>query len=146
MKIIIDNRRGLHGYEILDKHECGLVLQGWEVKSARAKTVNLTNSYCFFRRGEFFLYNASFKSWMLQKNDETRERKLLMHKNEIIRLQNKLEKVGNGTILPTKIYFNEQGRVKIEVALVVSLRKEDRRQAIKEKDAQKYIKKIEVLY
>ncbi|EGV00189.1 SsrA-binding protein [Mycoplasmopsis columbina] len=146
MKLITDNRRGMHGYKILDKYECGMVLQGWEVKSARANTVNLQNSYCFFRKGELFLYNALFKSYMLEKNDETRERKLLMHKKELIRLNSKLDKLGNGTIIPTKLYFTPTSKIKIEIALVVGMSKSDKREEIKAKDNELYLKKIKQYY
>nr|WP_318032791.1 SsrA-binding protein [Mycoplasmopsis caviae] len=54
MKIISDNKRGIHNYKVIDKYEAGISLLGWEVKSARASTVNLLNSYCFFRKGEIF--------------------------------------------------------------------------------------------
>ncbi|WP_029512853.1 SsrA-binding protein [Mycoplasmopsis iners] len=146
MKIISENRRGLHNYKIIDTYETGMVLDGWEVKSARAQTVNLTNSYCFFRSGELFLYNATFKSYMLQKNDETRERKLLMHKNELTRLNSKLDKLGNATIVPKKIYFNNQSRIKLEIALVVGMNKADKREEIKKKENDKYLAQIKKYY
>ncbi|UUM19337.1 SsrA-binding protein [Mycoplasma sp. 1018B] len=142
MNIVSDNRRGLHNYKIIDKYECGIVLQGWEAKSARAKTVNLTNSYCFFRKNELFLYNANFKSYMLQKNDENRERKLLLHKNELIRLNSKLNRLNSSTIIPVKLYFNNKNIVKLEIALVIGLTKKDKREEIKQKDQEKYIQKI----
>ncbi|KUH47562.1 SsrA-binding protein [Mycoplasmopsis meleagridis] len=146
MKIISDNRRGLHGYKILETYECGLVLEGWEVKSARNQNVNLAFSYCFFRKNELFIHNANFKSYMLQKNDENRERKLLMHKNELIRLETKLNKLQSSTIIPTKIYLNNKNLIKIEIALVIGLNKSDKREAIKKKDNEMYIKKSKLYY
>ncbi|MCS4536649.1 MULTISPECIES: SsrA-binding protein [unclassified Mycoplasma] len=142
MKIISDNRKGLHGYKIIDTYEAGLVLEGWEVKSARAGTVQLTTSYCFFRNNEIFLSNATFKQFMLVKGDETRERKLLMHKNEIIRLANKKDRLGASTILPTKIYFNSASRIKVEIALVVGMNKADKRETIKKRDNDRYLQKV----
>lgn len=146
MKIIVENRRGLHGYKIIDKYEAGIELQGWEVKSARANTVNLTNSYVFYRKGELFLCNATFAKYMLLKCDETRERKLLMHKREIERLYSKLQKTASSTILPTKIYFNNNSRIKIEIALVQGMNKADKREEIKKRDNDRYIKKIKDRY
>ncbi|WP_029608560.1 SsrA-binding protein [Mycoplasma simbae] len=142
MKIISDNRKGMHGYQIIDKYEVGIVLQGWEVKSARANTVQLTNSYCFFRNNELFLTNATFKQYMLVKCDETQDRKLLMHKNELIRLANKKDRLGNATILPTKIYFNNKSKIKLEIALVSSMNKADKREEIKKRDNDRYLKKV----
>ncbi|WP_027120382.1 SsrA-binding protein [Mycoplasmopsis lipofaciens] len=142
MKIISENKKGLHGYKIIEKHECGISLLGWEVKSSRANTVNLTNSYCFFRKNELWLCNASFSKYMLLKVDETRERKLLMHQNELLRLAHKLEKQPSGTLIPTKIYFNNKSKIKIEIALVIGMNKSDKREDIKRKDNEKYIKKV----
>lgn len=142
MRIISYNRKGLHGYKIEETYEAGLVLEGWEVKSARAGTVQLTNAYCFFKNNEIWLNNATFKQFMLVKCDETRERKLLMHKNEILRLQSKKERFGNSTILPTKIYFNNASRIKIEIALVTSMNKADKREQIKKRDNDRYLQKV----
>ncbi|MBU4690402.1 SsrA-binding protein [Mycoplasma sp. ES3157-GEN-MYC] len=142
MKIISDNRRGLHSNTIHEKYEAGIVLQGWEVKSARAGTVQLTNSYCFFKNNELYLSNATFKQFMLVKCDETQDRKLLMHHNELLRLQNKKERMGNATIIPTKIYFNNQSRIKIEIALVTGMNKADKREAIKKRDNDRYLQKV----
>ncbi|WP_029513677.1 SsrA-binding protein [Mycoplasmopsis primatum] len=146
MKIISDNRKGMHGYKIIDKYEAGISLMGWEVKSARASKVNLTNSYVFFKRGELFLCNANFAQYMLLKVDETRDRKLLMHKREIIRLKAKMEKLGNATIKPTKIYFNDKSKIKIEIALVQGMNKADKREEIKKRDNERYIKSVKDRY
>lgn len=142
MKIISDNKRGMHGHHIEDKYEAGLVLQGWEVKSARVGTVQLTNAYCFFKNDELWLCNATFKQFMLVKCDETQDRKLLMHKNELLRLKHKKERLGASTILPVKIYFNKQSRIKIEIALVTSMNKADKREQIKKRDNERYIQKV----
>ncbi|WP_027334778.1 SsrA-binding protein [Mycoplasmopsis felifaucium] len=146
MKLISDNRRGLHGYKIIEKHEAGIELLGWEVKSARAGNVNLTNSYIFFRNGEIFLCNASFAKYMLLQCEEDRERKLLMHKREIERLKSKKEKLSSSTILPTKIYFNDKSKIKLEIALVQGMNKADKREEIKRKDNEMYIKKVQSRY
>ncbi|QBF34357.1 SsrA-binding protein [Mycoplasmopsis phocirhinis] len=142
MKIISDNRKGLHGYKIIDTYEVGIALEGWEVKSARAGTVQLTTSYCFFKNNEIFLSNATFKQFMLIQTNETQERKLLMHKNQIIRLQNKKERLASSTILPTKIYFNSASRIKVEIALVTGMNKSDKREALKKRDNERYLQKV----
>ncbi|EIN14819.1 SsrA-binding protein [Mycoplasmopsis agalactiae 14628] len=146
MKVISENRKGLYGYKIIEKHEAGISLLGWEVKSARAQTVNLTNSYIFFKKGELFLYNANFAKYMLLKVEEDRDRKLLMHKKEIIRLKNKLDRLSSTTIKPTKIYFNNKSTIKIEIALVQGMNKADKREDLKRKDNEKYIQKVKSNY
>ncbi|MBT1421152.1 SsrA-binding protein [Mycoplasma bovis] len=146
MKIISENRKGLYGYKIIEKHEVGISLLGWEVKSARAQTINLTNSYVFLKKGELFLCNANFAKYMLLKVDEDRDRKLLMHKREIIRLKNKLDRLSSTTIKPVKIYFNNKSKIKIEIALVQSMNKADKREELKKKDNEKYIQKIKSQY
>ncbi|WP_406617329.1 SsrA-binding protein [Mycoplasmopsis adleri] len=146
MKLISDNKRSLHGYRIIDKYEAGIELMGWEVKSARAGTVNLTNSYIFYRKGELFLCNATFSQYMLVKCDETRERKLLMHKREIERLESKKQKLGSSTILPCKIYFNDKAKIKLEIALVQGMNKADKREKIKKRDNERYIKSVQNKY
>ncbi|MCE6062003.1 SsrA-binding protein [Mycoplasmopsis agalactiae] len=146
MKVISENRKGLYGYKIIEKHEAGISLLGWEVKSARAQTVNLTNSYIFFKKGELFLCNANFAKYMLLKVEEDRDRKLLMHKKEIIRLKNKLDRLSSTTIKPTKIYFNNNSKIKVEIALVQGMNKADKREDLKKKDNEKYIQKVKSNY
>ncbi|CBH41053.1 SsrA-binding protein [Mycoplasmopsis agalactiae] len=146
MKVISENRKGLYGYKIIEKHEAGISLLGWEVKSARAQTVNLTNSYIFFKKGELFLCNANFAKYMLLKVEEDRDRKLLMHKKEIIRLKNKLDRLSSATIKPTKIYFNNKSKIKVEIALVQGMNKADKREDLKKKDNEKYIQKVKSNY
>ncbi|MCE6056772.1 SsrA-binding protein [Mycoplasmopsis agalactiae] len=146
MKVISENRKGLYGYKIIEKHEAGISLLGWEVKSARAQTVNLTNSYIFFKKGELFLCNANFAKYMLLKVEEDRDRKLLMHKKEIIRLKNKLDRLSSTTIKPTKIYFNNKSKIKVEIALVQGMNEADKREDLKKKDNEKYIQKVKSNY
>lgn len=146
MKLISDNRRGLHGFKIVEKYEVGIVLAGWEVKSARAQNVNLINSYCFFRKNELWLCDAHFKKYMLLKVNETQDRKLLMHKNELIRLHSKLDKTPSATIKPVKIYFNSQSRIKLEIALVIGMNKHDKREDIKKKESNKILKNVQKEY
>ncbi|MBZ4195217.1 SsrA-binding protein [Mycoplasma sp. 1331] len=146
MKIISNNKKGINGYKIINKYEAGVSLLGWEVKSARAFQVNLNNSYIFYKKGELFLTNAVFAKYMLLKCDEMRNRKLLMHKHEIIRIANKIDKLGNATIKPTKIYFNEKSKIKLEIAIVQKINKADKREDIKRKDNEKYIQSIKKSY
>lgn len=84
MKIITTNKNAKRDYEILETFEAGMSLDGWEVKSARASEVALTNSFCSIYKNELWLKESFFKQYMQVKCNETQDRKLLMHKNEIL--------------------------------------------------------------
>ncbi|QZE12183.1 SsrA-binding protein [Mycoplasma sp. Ms02] len=141
MKIICDNKRDARNYEIIEKVECGMELQGWEVKSARANKISLNNSYCSIYKGEMFLKDAYFGQYMLVKADEYRDRKLLLHKREIQQLKFDSE-AKQLTIIPLKMYFNKQSKIKLEIALARGLKKHDKRQAIIKREEDKKIRKI----
>lgn len=140
MKIINNNKRELRNYEILNTYEAGIVLEGWEVKSARASKVTLNNSYCSFVRNELFLVNSHFSQYMQVKCDESKDRKLLLHKKELAKIKFKLESL-KLTIIPTKIYFDNKSNVKVEIALVKGLRKYDKRQKLIQEEVNKRISK-----
>lgn len=141
MKILSSNKRDLRNYEIIDKYECGISLQGWEVKSARATHVSLTNSYCSIYKNEIYLKDAYFGKYMDVKCDEYQDRKLLMHKREIVKLkfENEAKQL---TIIPTKIYFNNQSKIKVEIALVIGLKKYDKRDKIAKEETEKRLRKV----
>lgn len=139
-KVIVKNKFATSDYEILDKYIAGIELKGWEVKSIRAKNVILKNSFCSFKQNELFVSNICIKSWMLEKNDEFRPRKLLLHKNELIRILTNVEKF-KCTIIPLSLLW-ENNKIKLEIAVARRRNKVDKRQAIKEKDIQKRLKKI----
>ncbi|MEE3928356.1 SsrA-binding protein [Mycoplasmopsis ciconiae] len=145
MKIINDNKKDLRNYEIIEKFECGIVLQGWEVKSARAAHVNLSGSYISIYKNEIYLKDSYFGQYMLVKCDPTQDRKLLMHKNQILKLKFESE-AKRLTIVPTKIYFNNQSKIKLEIALVKGLKKHDKRDKIIKEETQKQIAKTLKFY
>jgi SsrA-binding protein len=106
-KTISTNREAYHNYHILETYEAGLQLTGTEVKSARAGRVNLKDAYALVRDGEAWLLNAHISHYAhgnRQNHDPVRDRRLLLHKREIIRLQAKIQEKGL-TIVPTKLYF-----------------------------------------
>ncbi|WLP85670.1 SsrA-binding protein [Mycoplasma seminis] len=140
MKIIASNKKAFRDYEILEKYEAGISLMGWEVKSARANTVDLTNAYCSIYKGEMYLKEAHFKQYMQVKCDETRERKLLLHKNEIRKIQFKEDSL-RLTIIPLKIYFDNHSNIKLEIALAKGLKKYDKRAKIIKEEVNKKINK-----
>lgn len=140
LKIITNNKRISFDYEILETYEAGISLLGWEVKSARANTVSLSNSFCSIYKNEIFLKDSYFKQYMNVKCNEYRDRKLLLHKSEIQKIKRKIE-TQELTIVPRKIYFNSSSKIKIEIALVKGLKKYDKRQKIKERDIKMKIEK-----
>ena len=117
-KLIADNRRARHDYQLLDRFECGIVLTGTEVKSLRDGRVTLAQAYAEVRDGEAWLLGAEiavYEQGNRANHDPTRPRKLLMHRREIERLYAQVREKGL-TLVPTRLYFKD-GRVKVEIAL-----------------------------
>ena len=130
------NRKAFHDYEILEKMEAGLILTGSEVKSLRDNRVNLKDSFIDLKNNEAFLINAHISPYPnanIFNHEPERVRKLLLHQAEIRKLDKKIKTKGM-TIVPLRIYFNEKGRAKIEIALAKGKRLYEKRQAIREKD------------
>ena len=133
MEII--NRRARYDYFIDDTYECGIVLKGTEIKSIRKGSANIKDSYAIIRNGEVFLVNMfidRYKEGNIFNHEETRSRKLLLHRNEIRKLDNKL-KLDGFTLIPLKVYF-VKGRVKVELGLCRGKKNYDKRESIKERD------------
>jgi SsrA-binding protein len=138
-KLIADNRRARFDYEILDTYEAGIQLQGPEVKSLRAGRSSLSDSYATVERGELFLINAYIPEYREANrfNHETRRpRKLLLHRKEIEKLANAIQREGL-TIVPLKLFFNPRGRAKVDLALARGKRAHDKRQTQKERTWQR---------
>jgi len=144
-KIIATNRKARFNYELLETYEAGIVLDGGEVKSARSGGINLKDGYVGIEKGEVFLYNINispykFTSGGLElKYNPQRVRKLLLHKKEIIKLQNKVSEKGFA-VVPTEIYF-KNGLVKVEIAVAKGKKLWDKREAIKKREIEREIKK-----
>src|SRR5438093_13744749 len=122
-KLIVDNRRARHDYQLLDRFEAGLVLTGTEVKSLRDGRATLGQAYAEVREGEAWLLGAEiavYEQGNRANHEPTRPRKLLMHRREIDRLYGQVREKGL-TLVPTKLYFKD-GRVKVELALAVGNR------------------------
>lgn len=142
MEVISENRQARHDYFLEDFFECGLVLKGTEIKSIRDHKVNLKDSYVLIRNGEAFLLNAHisiYKEGNIFNHEETRTRKLLLHKKEILKLKSKIEEKGY-TLVPTKMYLLN-GKAKVEVALAKGKHTFDKRQTEKERDLKREIAK-----
>jgi len=131
-----ENRRARFNYEIGQVYEAGIQLAGSEVKSLRQGRSNIADSYAGEKDGELFLYNAYIPEY-LQANrfqhETRRPRKLLLHKREIERLAAAVAREGM-TIVPLKIYFNEKGRAKVEIAIARGKQLHDKRQTEKKRD------------
>jgi SsrA-binding protein len=130
------NRRARFNYEIGQTFEAGIQLTGTEVKSLREGKSNIADSYAGDKNGELFLFNAYIPEY-LQANrfnhQPTRARKLLLHQREINRLMGAVQRDGM-TIVPLKIYFNDRGRAKVEIALARGKKLHDKRETSKERD------------
>jgi len=136
LKIAAANRRARFNYEIGQTFEAGIALTGTEVKSLREGRSNIADSYAAERGGELWLYNSYIPEYLQANrfNHETRRpRKLLLHKREIGRLVSAVEREGM-TIVPLKIFFNDRGRAKVEIALAKGKKLHDKRETEKKRD------------
>jgi SsrA-binding protein len=141
-KLIADNRRARHDYELLDRVEAGVVLTGTEVKSLREGRATLAQAYADVRDGEAWLQGAEiavYDQGNRANHDPTRPRKLLLHRREIDRLYGQVREKGL-TLVPTRLYFKD-GRVKVELALARGKNTYDKRRALAERDAKRQIER-----
>jgi len=138
-KIVSVNRKARHEYHLLDTFETGVVLTGTEVKSLRAGQVSMQDSYAAVENAELFLYNLHISPYEKGNRfnpEPKRVRKLLAHKSEIMRLLGYTREKGL-TIIPLRIYFNERGRVKVELAVARGKKTYDKREDIAKRDAKR---------
>jgi SsrA-binding protein len=140
---VAENRKAWHNFEIEDKFEAGMELLGSEVKSLRTGQADLSGSYARIVNGECFLMGAKIAQYQitgLAGHNPTRKRKLLLHKHEIRKIYTKLEQRGY-TLVPLRIYFNQKGIAKTEVALARGKRQYDKRRAITEREQKRDVEK-----
>ncbi|MFI5765844.1 MULTISPECIES: SsrA-binding protein SmpB [unclassified Streptomyces] len=133
-KLIAQNKKARHDYTIIDTYECGLVLTGTEVKSLRQGRASLVDGFVSVESGEAWLYNVhvpEYSQGTWTNHSARRKRKLLLHREEIDKLESKTGETGN-TIVPLALYFKD-GRAKIEIALAKGKKEYDKRQALREK-------------
>jgi SsrA-binding protein len=138
MKVVASNRRARHDYEILDRFEAGIALEGSEVKSLREGKVVLKDSFAHVRDGEVWLVGAYIAPYEFSRgggHDPERTRKLLLHRREIDRLAAKLAEKGL-SLIPLQVYLKD-GRAKVELGLGKGKRTIDKRETIKERDQQR---------
>lgn len=140
IQTIAENRRARHDYELGERWEAGLVLLGSEVKSLREGNANLSDAYVLPRGDELFLVNlqiAPYKGAAAWGHEPLRDRKLLLHRAEIDRISQRVREKGF-TLIPTRLYF-KNGLAKVEIALARGKSKQDRREAIKERESRREI-------
>ncbi|MCI8540246.1 MAG: SsrA-binding protein SmpB [Erysipelotrichaceae bacterium] len=141
-KMIAMNRKASHEYFLMDRYEAGLVLQGTEIKSIRKGSVQLKDAYISFVDHEAFIKEMHIPPYDFGNrfnHDETRIRKLLLHREEIKKLQEKV-KLKGFTIVPVSLYL-EQGKAKLEIALAKGKNLHDKRESDKARDAKREIEK-----
>ena len=135
-KTISENRKARFNYEIGEKFEAGIVLTGSEVKSMRAGKTSIAESYATSRDGELWLLNSNiseYKQAGRYNHEPKRPRKLLLHQRQINKLIGAVEREGM-TVVPLKIYFNDKGRAKVEIALAKGKKLHDKRESEKKRD------------
>lgn len=138
-RLIADNRKARHNYEFIDTLEAGLVLTGTEVKSLRKGQANIAESYATEEDGEIWLINAYIPEYLEANrfnHSPRRRRKLLLHRREMERLASAINREGM-TIVPNRLYFNDRGRVKLQIALAKGRKAHDKREESKKRDWQR---------
>jgi SsrA-binding protein len=141
-KLVAENRRARHDYDLLDRFEAGLVLRGSEVKSLRAGHVSLQGAFAEVRGGEAWLVGARIAEYAqasLDAHEPERPRKLLLHRRELDELAGKIAERGL-TLVPTRLYFKD-GRAKVELALARGKNVRDRRRELADRDARRQIER-----
>ena len=138
IQTVVRNRRARHEYEVLEKHEAGLVLTGTEVKSLRAGKANLQDAFARFERGELWLHNlhiSPYEQGNRFNHDPLRPRKLLLQRRELRKLNSQVEQQGL-TLVPLDIYF-KHGIAKVTIAMVRGKKLHDKRDDLRKRDAER---------
>lgn len=142
--INILNKRAKFDYEIIDKYDAGIVLTGTEIKSIRLGKASIAESFCEFNNGELFVINSHIEEYSFgtHYNHKTKsERKLLLTKKELRSLEKSVQNKGL-TIIPLRLYINEKGLAKMEIALCRGKKNYDKRETIKDRDTKRDLDRI----
>lgn len=135
-QIDIKNRKASFNYELLAKYTAGIVLYGTEIKSIREGKASLGDSYCAFNKGELWVINmhiAAFRLGNFYNHEATRTRKLLLNKRELRKIERAVKDTGL-TVVPTRLYINEKGLAKLDIAVARGKKLYDKRESLKDKD------------
>lgn len=134
--IIIKNKRATFDYELIDKYQAGIVLVGTEIKSIRLGKASLVDTFCYFNNEELWVKNMNISEYFYGTYNNhlpKRDRKLLLTKRELTKLRRQTKETGF-TIVPVKLFFNEKGLAKLEIAVAKGKKEYDKRDSLKEKD------------
>jgi len=139
----IKNRSAYFEYFIDDKYTAGIMLTGTEIKSLRTGKASFNDSYCIFHKGELFIKSfhiAEYAFGNMNNHDPLRERKLLLNKRELKKIETKLKEKGY-TLIPLRLFFNEKNLAKVEIGLGKGKKLHDKRETIKQRDTDREIKR-----
>ena len=139
----IKNRSAYFEYHIDDKYTAGIALLGTEVKSLREGKASFNDSYCIFQKGELFIRSfhiAEYSHGTVNNHDPIRERKLLLNRRELKKMESKIKEKGF-TIVPLRLFFNDKNLVKLEIGLARGKKLHDKRDTIKQRDTEREIKR-----
>ncbi len=135
--IVIRNKKASHDYEFLEKYVAGIKLTGTEIKSIRLGKATIADSYCFFSNGELFIRGMNITEYWwgnLNNHDPLRERKLLLTSRELKKIERKVKETGL-TIIVIKVFVNDRGLAKAEIAIAKGKKEYDKRETLKRRDA-----------
>ncbi|NPA37603.1 MAG: SsrA-binding protein SmpB [Chlorobi bacterium] len=147
-KINIRNKRATFDYEIIEKYVAGIQLAGTEIKSIREGKASLVDSYCYFVNGELWIkgmHVAEYFYGTYNNHQPARERKLLLTKKELQKIERKTKESGL-TIIPLRLFINERGFAKLEIALAKGKKRHDKRETLKMKDAKREMDRMKKIF
>jgi len=142
--INIKNRKASHEYEFIDKYVAGIMLKGTEIKSIRNSQVTMSDAHCVFIENELFIKNlhiSEYGNGGYTNHEPKRERKLLLNKQELEKINGKVTTKGM-TIIPTRLFINDKGRAKVEIAVAKGKKLFDKRESLKDKDNKRDLDRI----
>ena len=142
--IVIKNKKASHDYEFLEKYIAGIKLYGTEIKSIRLGKATLADSYCFFSDGELYIKGMHISEYWwgnLNNHDPLRERKLLLTKRELKKIERKIKESAL-TIIVLKVFINDRGLAKAEIAISKGKKEYDKRETLKRKDTERELDRI----
>lgn len=142
----IKNKSASHEYELLDKYVAGLALKGTEIKSIREGRVNLKDGYCAFHKNELYVFNihiSPYEQGSFYNHSSTRQRKLLLNKAELNKLERKISEKGL-TLIPIRLFISSRGFAKLEIALAKGKKLHDKRESIKERDVKRDLQRLKL--
>lgn len=147
-EITYKNKRAYFDFNVLTKIEAGIMLKGSEVKSLRNNKANINGSYCIFENGELFLRDSDIsinENSSYNNHEPKADRKLLLNKSELVKLKSNVDEKGV-TVIPIKLYLNEKGYFKLEIAIAKGKNNYDKREYIKDRDTKRELKNVKNNY